>query len=255
MPSLRESKAMKASILCNYRAASLLLMRLGFALLLGSIATSASAIECDKPLSVAESTICSSSDLLALENERASLVGNMLPNVTLQGQSEWFSRRDGCGDDRECLETAYLNQLQVLHQLTAATTEPTASSESSTQTSAIQSSTTIATASAPANPTSLAASSNLAGNSLLWILGAVFASLLWLNFYYSRRCPKCRKPFGLREMNSSWEPRSTFERRQANGFVKVWEVGTRTSDLECKHCGHAFSRRAGYKRIVHSYQE
>lgn len=73
---------------------------------------------------VAPQSVCEDSDLVALESERAALIGQLTgldpQNAALASEQTWIDGLGACGEDVECYRTAYLNHNQTLRQSIAA---------------------------------------------------------------------------------------------------------------------------------------
>lgn len=71
----------------------------------------ANPLNCSDPQTEAEAAICADASLLELEAQRTALLGGKPDAATAEA---WGLELDRCGTDRECLATAYLNELQRL---------------------------------------------------------------------------------------------------------------------------------------------
>lgn len=70
--------------------------------------------------SVAPTAVCEDPELVALEAERASLIGQITgldpQNAALASEQTWVDGLSACGEDAACYRTAYLNHNQTLRQ-------------------------------------------------------------------------------------------------------------------------------------------
>ena len=81
----------------------------------------ASALDCARPETPSEAAVCGSGRLAHLEGiveERyRSILGALesgAADAVRRGQRDWLAARDGCGEDRDCLEAAYRRRLRAL---------------------------------------------------------------------------------------------------------------------------------------------
>ena len=83
---------------------------------LGARAASAQALDC----SVVPQSICESEDILALESERSTLIGelaNLDPqHGALAGEQAWIDGLGACGEDADCYRGAYYTHNLQLRQ-------------------------------------------------------------------------------------------------------------------------------------------
>ena len=86
----------------------------------------AGAASAQSPLSCAAApqSVCEDKDLLALEDERAALIGQLSgldpQHAALANEQTWIDGLSACGEDVECYRTAYLNHNQALRDSVAA---------------------------------------------------------------------------------------------------------------------------------------
>lgn len=69
-------------------------------------------------------SVCADGEILAIEDERAALVGQLTEldpqNPALALEQTWLDGLGACGEDADCYRTAYLNHNQMLRQTLAA---------------------------------------------------------------------------------------------------------------------------------------
>lgn len=80
-----------------------------------------SVADCTAPTYASDFTVCSSSELLALDRELAALLPlPRVADVEVEGQEAWFRRSRMCasrGDQADCLRAAYAERLSIARAL------------------------------------------------------------------------------------------------------------------------------------------